>query len=170
MSRKPLAEESAWKKLSELYQTVGKQLNLRELFSQDAQRFAKYSHKLQTPHDGELLFDFSKNLLNEQVLAALFELARERGVEENRDRMFKGERINFTENRSVLHIALRNRSNRPIVLNGVNIMSEVNKVLDKMRVFCDSVRSGEWKGYTSKSITDVINIGIGGSDLGKSKK
>jgi glucose-6-phosphate isomerase len=80
--------------------------------------------------------------------------------------MFRGERINFTENRSVLHVALRNRSNRPIVLNGVNVMSEVNRVLEKMKAFVESVRSGQWKGYTNKSITDVVNIGIGGSDLG----
>lgn len=80
--------------------------------------------------------------------------------------MFRGEKINFTEDRAVLHIALRNRSNRPIVLSGVNIMTEVNAVLDKMRVFCQSVRSGEWLGYTGKKITDVVNIGIGGSDLG----
>jgi glucose-6-phosphate isomerase len=80
--------------------------------------------------------------------------------------MFRGDRINFTENRSVLHVALRNRSSRPIVLNGVNIMSEVNRVLDKMRAFVNTVRSGEWKGYTNKSITDIVNIGIGGSDLG----
>jgi glucose-6-phosphate isomerase len=92
--------------------------------------------------------------------------AKERQVLDHRDRMFRGDRINFTENRSVLHVALRNRSNRPIVLNGVNIVSEVNRVLDKMRAFVNTVRSGEWKGYTNKSITDVVNIGIGGSDLG----
>jgi glucose-6-phosphate isomerase len=92
--------------------------------------------------------------------------ARERKVEHHRDILFNADRVNFTENRSVLHIALRNRSNRPIVLNGVNVMTEVNAVLDKMREFVQRVRSGEWKGYTNKSITDVINIGIGGSDLG----
>jgi len=80
--------------------------------------------------------------------------------------MFAGKRINFTENRSVLHTALRNRSEKPIVLDGVNIMSEVHKVLDRMRTFCESVRGGKWHGYTGKPITDVVNIGIGGSDLG----
>jgi glucose-6-phosphate isomerase len=80
--------------------------------------------------------------------------------------MFNAERVNFTENRSVLHVALRNRSNRPILLNGVNVMNEVNRVLEKIKTFVNTVRSGDWKGYTNKSITDVVNIGIGGSDLG----
>ena len=163
--RRALTEEASWQKLKDLHSSHGSKLLLRELFSKDPARFAKYSERLQTP-DGEILFDFSKNLINEEILGALFALARERGVEEHRDRMFKGERINFTENRSVLHIALRNRSSRPIIQNGINIMNDVNRVLEKMKVFCNSVRSGEWRGYTNKPITDVVNIGIGGSDLG----
>ena len=112
------------------------------------------------------MFDFSKNIINEEILSGLLDLAKERKVEAQRDKMFKGERINFTEDRSVLHIALRNRSNRPILLNGVNVMTEVNNVLEKMKRFVFSVRSGEWLGYTGKPMTDVVNIGIGGSDLG----
>ncbi len=124
-----------------------------------------FSKTLKTS-DGEILLDFSKNLLDEHVLKSLFQLARNRDVEELRDSMFKGEKINFTEDRSVLHIALRNRSNRSIVLNGVNVMNEVNKVLDRMKAFTNRVRSGEWLGYSGKRITDIVNIGIGGSDLG----
>jgi len=163
--RKALSEENSWKKLTELHSSVGTKLNLRQLFNEDPSRFSKFSHRMETP-DGEILFDFSKNIINEEILAALLNLVRERKVEEHRDRLFKGERVNFSENRSVLHVALRNRSNKPIVLNGVNIMSEVNRVLDKMKSFVNTVRSGEWHGYTNKSITDVVNIGIGGSDLG----
>jgi glucose-6-phosphate isomerase len=127
--------------------------------------FFKSSKTFQTP-DGEILFDYSKNIINDDVLDLLFKLARSRFVEEQRDKMFSGERINFTENRSVLHIALRNRSKRSIVLNGVNIMNQINLVLDKMKTFTDKVRSGEWLGYSGKRMTDVVNIGIGGSDLG----
>lgn len=164
IKRAPLTDETAFKSLKSLFE-ASKHLNMRQMFDEDKQRFSKFSRRVETP-DGEILVDFSKNIIDENILGNLFQLARQRKVEENRDRMFRGDRINFTENRSVLHIALRNRSNRPIMLNGVNIMTEVNKVLDKMRTFCQSVRSGEWKGYTNKSITDVINIGIGGSDLG----
>lgn len=116
--------------------------------------------------DGEILIDYSKNLIDDQVLKLLFQLARNRDVEGLRDAMFKGEKINFTEDRSVLHIALRNRSKRGIVVNGMNVMNEVSKVLDQMKIFTNKVRSGEWLGYTGKRITDVVNIGIGGSDLG----
>lgn len=116
--------------------------------------------------DGEILFDFSKNIINEEILNGLLELAKERKVEEHRNKMFNGERINFTEDRSVLHVALRNRSNRPVLLSGVNVMGEVNNVLEKMKKFVFSVRSGEWLGFTNKPMSDVVNIGIGGSDLG----
>lgn len=112
------------------------------------------------------MLDFSKNIIDETVLKNLFQLARNRNVEALRDAMFKGEKINFTENRSVLHVALRNRSNKAIVVSGVNVMNEVNKVLDKMKAFTNRVRSGEWLGYSGKRITDIVNIGIGGSDLG----
>uniref|UniRef100_A0A8C0ENY6 Glucose-6-phosphate isomerase n=1 Tax=Bubo bubo TaxID=30461 RepID=A0A8C0ENY6_BUBBB len=115
---------------------------------------------------GDILLDYSKNLVTEEVMKMLMELAKSRGVESARERMFSGEKINFTENRAVLHIALRNRSNVPILVDGKDVVPEVNKVLDKMKHFCQRVRSGEWKGYTGKAITDVVNIGIGGSDLG----
>lgn len=164
LKRNPLTQEKSWKKLEEL-RASSSSLNMRKLFEEDKQRFNKFSKTIQTP-DGEILIDFSKNLIDQNILSALFELARERKVEENRDRMFRGDKINFTENRSVLHIALRNRSNRPIMLSGVNVMTEVNRVLEKMKAFVNTVRSGEWRGYTNKTITDVVNIGIGGSDLG----
>ena len=98
----------------------------------------------------------------------LVELAKSRGVEAARDNMFSGSKINYTEDRAVLHVALRNRSNTPIKVVGKDVMPEVNRVLDKMKSFCQRVRSGDWKGYTGKSITDIINIGIGGSDLVRS--
>ncbi|MBN3316620.1 G6PI isomerase, partial [Atractosteus spatula] len=116
--------------------------------------------------DGDILVDYSKNLINEEVMKMLFDLVTSRGVEEAREKMFTGEKINFTENRAVLHIALRNRSNSPIHVGGKDVMPEVNGVLEKMKAFCQKVRSGEWKGYTGKAITDIVNIGIGGSDLG----
>lgn len=121
---------------------------------------------LATDNNGFLLFDYSKNLINDQVLQGLLELARNRGVEKMRDSMFAGEKINFTENRAVLHIALRNRSNRPILVDGADVMPEVNRVLAKMEQFSKDLISGTWTGYTGKKITDVVNIGIGGSDLG----
>lgn len=120
---------------------------------------------LNTDH-GDILVDYSKNLVTEEVMKMLIGLAKSRGVENAREQMFTGEKINFTENRAVLHIALRNCSNVPILVDGKDVVPEVNKVLDKMKHFCQKVRSGEWKGYTGKAITDVVNIGIGGSDLG----
>ncbi|MBV95902.1 Glucose-6-phosphate isomerase, partial [Eschrichtius robustus] len=120
---------------------------------------------LDTNH-GHILLDYSKNLVTEAVMQMLVDLAKSRGVEAARERMFSGEKINFTEDRAVLHVALRNRSNTPILVDGKDVMPEVNRVLEKMKSFCQRVRSGEWKGYSGKSITDVINIGIGGSDLG----
>lgn len=160
--RSELTEEPTWKRLEELKQTSPV---MRDLFASDPKRFDKFCHRLQTP-DGEMLFDLSKNIINDDILSGLLDLAKARRVEEHRDAMFAGERINFTEDRSVLHIALRNRSNRPMLLNGVNVMTEVNNVLGRIKVFVNSIRSGEWQGYTGKAITDVVNIGIGGSDLG----
>uniref|UniRef100_A0A8D2KXT6 Glucose-6-phosphate isomerase n=1 Tax=Varanus komodoensis TaxID=61221 RepID=A0A8D2KXT6_VARKO len=115
---------------------------------------------------GDILVDYSKNLITEDVMKMLMELAKSRGVEKAREQMFTGEKINFTENRAVLHIALRNRSNTPVLVEGKDVVPEVNKVLEKMKQFCQKVRSGDWKGYTGKAITDVVNVGIGGSDLG----
>uniref|UniRef100_A0A7N8X9U7 Glucose-6-phosphate isomerase n=2 Tax=Mastacembelus armatus TaxID=205130 RepID=A0A7N8X9U7_9TELE len=160
-----LTNDPNYKRLERWYQANAGSLNMREMFDGEKDRFSKFSTILETD-DGEILLDYSKNLINPEVMAMLLALAKSRGVEEARDKMFSGEKINFTEGRAVLHIALRNRSNKPIHVDGKDVMPEVNRVLDKMKAFCQKVRSGEWKGFTGKTITDVVNIGIGGSDLG----
>ncbi|XP_076143824.1 glucose-6-phosphate isomerase b [Alosa pseudoharengus] len=160
-----LSSDASYKKLEQWYKSNAGNLNMRKMFEADKDRFSKHSLTLNT-EDGDILLDYSKNLINEEVMAMLVELAKSRGVEAARDKMFAGEKINFTENRAVLHIALRNRSNTAIQVGGSDVMPEVNKVLEKMKGFCHKVRSGEWKGYTGKAITDVVNVGIGGSDLG----
>lgn len=121
---------------------------------------------LKTPNDGDILLDYSKNRVNNEVFSLLLNLAKARKIEEARNAMFSGQKINFTENRAVLHIALRNRSNKEIIVDGKNVTPDVNAVLAHMKEFTNQVLSGEWKGYTGKKITDVVNIGIGGSDLG----
>jgi glucose-6-phosphate isomerase len=150
----------AWKDLEQHYQTVSS-LHVRDLFGDDPERFEKFSLRL-----GDILFDYSKNRITEKTIGLLIDLARQAGLAEKIQAMFAGEKINNTEGRAVLHVALRNRSNRPILVDGEDVMPEVNRVLAKMRVFSETIRSGDWKGYTGKSITDVVNIGIGGSDLG----
>ena len=155
-----LTRSPAWKALKTHHKQMAG-VHMRDLFAADAQRFDKYTLRF-----NDLLLDYSKNIINETTLQLLLDLAREASVLENAARMFNGEKINFTENRSVLHVALRNRSNRPILSERKDVMPGVNKVLAHMRVFSDQVRSGGWKGYTGKAITDIINIGIGGSDLG----
>ncbi|AHG78099.1 glucose-6-phosphate isomerase [Mannheimia varigena] len=149
----------AWNALS---QHKADNLSIPQLFSEDASRFDKYSLRF----EDQLLIDFSKNAINEKTLTLLRQLANECGLESAKNAMFSGKKINRTENRAVLHVALRNRSNTPIAVDGKDVMPEVNAVLAKMKEFCERVISGEWKGYTGKAITDVINIGIGGSDLG----
>ncbi|XP_035213614.1 glucose-6-phosphate isomerase-like isoform X2 [Stegodyphus dumicola] len=161
-----LPEADAYKKLQSYYENNKKNLILKNLFSSDPDRFAKFSIILKTPVNGEILVDYSKNLINDEVFKLLIELAKQRKVEKARDAMFSGQKINFTENRAVLHIALRNRSNTPISVDGKDVMPDVNAVLAHMKEFSDLVRKGEWKGYTGKPIEDVVNIGIGGSDLG----
>jgi glucose-6-phosphate isomerase len=146
--------------LAEHYETA-KDLRMRDLFAADPGRFGKFSLRL-----GDILFDYSKNRLTEETMGLLFDLARQAGVEARRDAMFDGVKINRTEDRAVLHVALRNRTNRPIVVDGADVMPEVNRVLAQMGDFCARVHSGAWTGYTGKKITDVVNIGIGGSDLG----
>ncbi|HSD91296.1 MAG TPA: glucose-6-phosphate isomerase [Kofleriaceae bacterium] len=136
-------------------------VHMRELFARDPQRFARMSREA-----CGIFVDYSKHRATEDTLTKLFALARQAEVETWRDRMFAGEKINGTENRAVLHTALRNRSNRPILVDGKDVMPEVNAVLAKMRGFSERVRSGAWKGHTGKTITDLVNIGIGGSDLG----
>uniref|UniRef100_A0A8C9T4E7 Glucose-6-phosphate isomerase n=1 Tax=Scleropages formosus TaxID=113540 RepID=A0A8C9T4E7_SCLFO len=157
--------DPSFQKLDQWSKSNAGTLNMRHMFESDKDRFSKFSITLKT-EDGDILLDYSKNLINEEVMKMLVDLAKSRGVEAGRERMFTGEKINFTEGRAVLHVALRNRSNTPIMVGGKDVMPEVNKVLEKMKGFCHKVRSGEWKGYTGKSITDVVNIGIGGSDLG----
>ena len=137
-------------------------LTIPQLFAEDSNRFDKYSLRF----EDQLLVDFSKNAINEKTLTLLRQLANECGLESAKNAMFSGKKINRTENRAVLHVALRNRANTPIAVDGKDVMPEVNAVLAKMKDFCERVISGEWKGYTGKAITDVINIGIGGSDLG----
>nr|CAA82246.1 glucosephosphate isomerase [Sus scrofa] len=158
-----LTQNPQFKKLQTWYHEHRSDLNLRRLFEGDKDRFNHFSLNLNTNH-GRILLDYSKNLVTEAVMQMLVDLAKSRGVEAARERMFNGEKINFTEDRAVLHVALRNRSNTPILVDGKDVMPEVNRVLEKMKSFCKRVRSGEWKGYSGKSITDVINIG--GSDLG----
>ncbi|KAK6185194.1 hypothetical protein SNE40_007482 [Patella caerulea] len=163
--RNQLTTEPAWQNLSKCFDRNGSKLNILQMFQEDPGRFDKYSLKLNSK-DGDILLDYSKNLINDEIMGYLFQLARERQVEAMRDSMFIGEKINFTENRAVLHTALRNQANKPILVDGKDIMLDVNSVLQHMREFTEEVRSGQWKGYTGKSITDVVNIGIGGSDLG----
>jgi glucose-6-phosphate isomerase len=151
----------SWKSLTEHKKQL-ENVHMRDLFSQDPKRFERFSLGFKD----DILVDFSKNILTGETLSLLLQLAQESKVKEWTERMFTGEKINTTEDRAVLHIALRNRSNRPIIVDGKDVMPEVNAVLAKMRKWTDQVRNGEWKGYTGKPITDVVNIGIGGSDLG----
>ncbi len=153
-------ETKAWQKLEEMYFDF-EGTHMKDLFAKDAGRFEKYSLKFE-----DILVDFSKNILDEDVKATLLELAEECGLKDAIESMFTGEKINATEDRSVLHVALRNRSNTPVLVEGKDVMPEVNAVLDQMKAFSEKVISGEWKGYTGKTITDIVNIGIGGSDLG----
>ena len=150
----------AWKALQAHYEQL-REVHMRGLFAADPQRFERFSLTLD-----DLLLDYSKNRITEETLQLLLELARERGVESWRERMFSGEHINLTEDRAVLHVALRNRPNRPIPNDGEDVMPAVDEVLARMRRFVDTVQSGEWKGYSGRRITDVVNIGIGGSHLG----
>ncbi|KAF8770246.1 glucose-6-phosphate isomerase-like [Argiope bruennichi] len=161
-----LSETDAYKKLQSYFDSNKEKLVLKTLFQSDPDRFKNYSIVLETPVGGEILIDYSKNLIDHTVFKLLLDLAKARNIEKARDAMFSGEKINFTENRAVLHTALRNRSNKPILVDGKDVMPDVNAVLQHMKEFCEQVRSGDWKGYTGKSITDVVNIGIGGSDLG----
>ena len=151
---------AAWNNLQNHYDTQ-KDVQMRDLFAQDPERFKKFSLDLEG-----LLLDFSKNRITGETLGLLQALAKERDVTGWTQKMFTGEKINITENRAVLHIALRNRTNRPILVDGKDVMPEVNAVLDHMDKFSRAIRSGQWKGYTGKPITDFVNIGIGGSDLG----
>lgn len=155
-----LTKLASWKALQQHYKKV-KKLHLRDLFAEDPKRFEKFSAKF-----NDILLDYSKNRVTSETMKLLFQLAREAKVKKWIEKMFSGEKINFTENRAALHVALRNRSNRPIHVDGADVMPAVRAELAKMKAFCEKVRSGEWKGYSGKEMTDVVNIGIGGSDLG----
>jgi glucose-6-phosphate isomerase len=155
-----LTDSPAWKALAEHKKTI-EGTHLRELFAKDPKRFDAFSVET-----GDVFLDYSKHRVTAETMKLLFALARQQDVESWRDKMFHGDKINGTEKRAVLHVALRNRSNNPILVDGKDVMPEVNAVLSKMRGFTERVRSGAWKGHTGKRITDVVNIGIGGSDLG----
>lgn len=153
-------ETRAWQKLT-LHFLEMQATPLRQLFASDPQRFEKFNLRFE-----DLLVDYSKNLITEETMRTLTELAEECGLAEAISAMYGGERINQTEHRQVLHIALRNRSNTPILVNNEDVMPDVNRVLAQMESFSQRLLSGTWKGYTGKAITDIVNIGIGGSDLG----
>ena len=155
-----LTTSKAWTALQSHYHQT-KNDSLRDAFKRDTNRFNKFSVNF-----NEILFDYSKNRITDQTLPLLIDLAKHAELDTKIKAMFSGEKINITEHRAVLHTALRNRSNKPVYVDGQDVMPEINQVLDKMRSFCASVRSGEWKGYSGKAITDIVNIGIGGSSLG----
>jgi glucose-6-phosphate isomerase len=153
-------ETAAWKKLQADQQLI-KAIQMKNLFREDPERFNQYSIIF-----GDILFDFSKNLVNAETFSHLFELANECQVGEAIRAMFSGEKINHTENRSVLHTALRNFSGEPVYSDGMDVMPGVMQELEHMKSFCQKIHSGEWRGYSGKPIRNIVNIGIGGSDLG----
>ena len=157
---KPFTQRPAWKSLAAHHKQIQK-LPLRKLFADDDQRGLRF-----TAAAAGLFLDFSKNCITDQTLKLLLQLADESGLREKIDAMFDGEKINVTENRAVLHVALRAPAGAIILMDGKNVVPEVHAVLDKMTAFCNRVRSGEWKGHTGKRIKNIINVGIGGSDLG----
>lgn len=160
LKRQNPTETKSWQSLEEHFNLI-KNTHLKELFEKDTNRFQKFSIQFE-----DILVDFSKNRINQETLDLLMELAKETHLAEAIKDMFSGEIINETEGRAVLHTALRNRSNNPVVVDGKDVMPDVNAVLAKMETFSNQVTNGEWKGFTGKPITDIVNIGIGGSDLG----
>jgi glucose-6-phosphate isomerase len=150
----------AWKLLRRHYQEMQNQL-MRELFAKDPQRFTRFSTRFE-----DILVDYSKNIITEETLELLFQLADEVHLQSAIEKMFSGEAINETENRAVLHTALRNRSNKPVYVDGVDVMPKVNRVLEQMRRFVDEIHNGKRRGFSNEPISDIVNIGIGGSDLG----
>lgn len=153
-------ETSSWKKLQEHFEGM-KDMSMIDMFQDDPGRFSKFSLSFE-----DIFIDYSKNIITEETLQLFLELAREARLKNAIEKMFTGDKINEIENRAVLHIALRNRLNTPIYADGKDVMPEVNAVLNQMEGFSDLIISGKWKGYSGKSITDIVNIGIGGSDLG----
>ncbi len=155
-----LTNSPAWHSLALHYQE-NKDVHMRDLFAADPQRFDDFSLRI-----GEILFDYSKNRVSHQTMDLLFDLALQSDLKKKIEAMFTGEKINTTENRAVLHTALRNLSNLPVSVDGKDVMPDVNRILDKMQTFTALVRSGTWKGFSGKPMRDIVNIGIGGSDLG----
>jgi glucose-6-phosphate isomerase len=152
---------SSWKALESHYASFGSSVHVRDLFASDPDRFSQFSTKFE-----DLLMDYSKNAVSSDTMDLLYRLADETDVIGKARRMYSGEKINATEGRAVLHVALRNRSNTPIYVDGKDVMPDVNDVLSKIKAFVNDVRDGSWKGHTGKSIDTIVNIGIGGSDLG----
>jgi len=157
---RPLKQSPVWDALQAHYEKI-KDIHLRQLFADDPDRGERF-----TVEGANLFLDYSKNRITDETVRLLVQLARERGVAERRDAMFHGEKINVTEKRAVLHVALRAPEGASIVVDGDNVVPQVHAVLDKMADFSDRVRRGEWRGHTGKAIRNVVNIGIGGSDLG----
>ncbi len=155
-----LEQTPAWQALGQHYAQV-KDLHMRALFAQDPGRFERFSVQFK-----DILFDYSKNRVTDETMRLLLNLAEEAGLPTWIEAMFSGEKINNTEGRAVLHTALRNQSDTPVFVDGTDVMPEIRRVLSRMRRFSENVRSGEWRGFTGKPITDIVNIGIGGSDLG----
>lgn len=164
----PANTHPAWAELQAHRDNVGKTFVLKEAFAADPKRFSTFSRTFKPAAGHEVLYDFSKNFLTDETLDLLVKLAEQAGVERKRDAMFAGEEINFTEKRAVYHAALRNVGGWDMKVNGEDVMggpNGVNAVLEHMREFSEQVRSGEWTGYTGKKLTNIVNIGIGGSDL-----
>lgn len=153
-------ETKAWEKL-QLHYRLMKKIHMRDLFKKDPERFNLFSVQF-----GDILFDYSKNIITKETIKLLNGLANEMKLHESIEKMFSGDTINETENRAVLHVALRNRTNAPILVEGKNVMPDINAVLEQMKNFTNRLHSGQWLGYTGKPISDIVNIGIGGSDLG----
>ena len=161
MFDRSVSKSKAWKKLESHYKAFRK-VEMRDLFDKDPERAAKFTEKL----GDTLILDYSKNRISEKTMSYLMNLARERRLEDKIKSMFRGDKINITENRAVLHTALRNRDNTPVMVNGRDVMPDINAVFAKMRKFSDDVRYGKFKGHTGKKLVNIVNIGIGGSDLG----
>eukprot|EP01065_Artemidia_motanka_P010049 TRINITY_DN1524_c0_g1_i1.p1 TRINITY_DN1524_c0_g1~~TRINITY_DN1524_c0_g1_i1.p1 ORF type:complete len:632 (+),score=201.88 TRINITY_DN1524_c0_g1_i1:60-1898(+) len=161
-------DDGAWARLKQHFLEKGQHIDMKHEFATDPQRADRFTLRADLKDDeaGYLLVDFSKNRVTDETMRLLVDVARQRGVQQMRAAMFSGEKINITEGRAVLHTALRNRSGEPVLVDGEDVMPGVRSVLSHMRDFTDRVRSGAWKGHTGKPITDVVNIGIGGSDLG----
>lgn len=158
----------AWSELQAHRDDIAKNFVLKEAFASDADRFNKFSRTFKADISADILFDFSKNFLTNETLDLLVKLAEQAGVERKRDAMFRGDKINFTENRAVYHTALRNVGGWEMQVEGQDVMNGptgVNGVLEHMKEFSEKVRSGEWVGFTGKKLTNIINVGIGGSDL-----